>query len=312
MKFNALLILIALVGRVYGQEKLNQTFTGVSELRINTASGNCTLVKGPDSSIGVKLVHEYSDDVFEPEVRQEGDRLFIKEHFRKNSSGKSPQWTITVPDGLEVNFSTGSGSLEASNLKLTLSSRSGSGEMSLTNCGGEVNASTGSGSINVSDYEGEFDVNTGSGTVQIAKAKGVLSFNAGSGDIRLENCEGKFAANTGSGSIAGKKLLISDRSAFNSGSGNAQVILTKSPEYNIAVNSGSGDAILDFDGNEVKGKLVMKANKRNGEIKAPFKFDQEEEIENGDQVIIQKTVVRGSDDIKISVSTGSGEAVVKE
>jgi hypothetical protein len=89
-------------------------------------------------------------------------------------------------------------------------------------------------------------------------------------------------------------------------------VLASAPAHDISLNSGSGDAILDFNGNKIEGLIVMKANKKNGVIKAPFDFDKTEEIEQGrDQVAIKKTTQRGTSDVKISIGTGSGVAQIK-
>ena len=56
----------------------------------------------------------------------------------------------------------------------------------------------------------------------------------------------------------------------------------------------------------------MKANKKNGEIVAPFDFDKEEEVENGNNTTIKKTAKIGSKDIDIHVATGSGTARISK
>ena len=79
-----------------------------------------------------------------------------------------------------------------------------------------------------------------------------------------------------------------------------------SPASNISVSSASGDAILDFKGNGLSGKVIMIANKKNGLIKSPINFDQVEEIDNGNQIKLRKTVQLGDAAISIKVGTGSG------
>jgi hypothetical protein len=80
------------------------------------------------------------------------------------------------------------------------------------------------------------------------------------------------------------------------------------------VNSGSGDATLDFGGNKIEGKVIMTANKKNGKIIAPFTFDKTEEVDNGSDsnVRIRKTAQLGTNDIEIKVGTGSGTAEIKK
>lgn len=96
---------------------------------------------------------------------------------------------------------------------------------------------------------------------------------------------------------------------FNTGSGDVYVGLSGSLKHDISVNSGSGDSVLDFNGNDINGTVVMTANKRNGEIHAPFAFDKEEEIDNGSgHSTIKKTAVLGDGVVQIKVGTGSGDA----
>jgi hypothetical protein len=78
------------------------------------------------------------------------------------------------------------------------------------------------------------------------------------------------------------------------------------------LTSGSGDAELHFNGNEIAGEIVMQANKKNGRIDAPFAFDKTEEIDDNDNdhVTVKKTVVKGSATPLVRISTGSGTAAL--
>ena len=117
-------------------------------------------------------------------------------------------------------------------------------------------------------------------------------------------------ANVGSGDIEAVRVSIRGRSSFNTGSGDVEVELSKPTDYDLSVNSGSGDATLDFGGNAIEGTVVMKANKRNGSIKAPFDFDSSEEIDNGNSTVVKKTKKLGTNNIDIKVGTGSGTAKI--
>ncbi|MEQ8425739.1 MAG: DUF4097 family beta strand repeat-containing protein, partial [Cyclobacteriaceae bacterium] len=171
---------------------------------------------------------------------------------------------------------------------------------------------TGSGDIDLDRLTGEVKMNTGSGDIEIRNSGGELNVSCGSGDIKIADSKAVFSANTGSGKIVSRTITLDGSSHFNAGSGDVEVVLAASPKFDIAVNCGSGVARLDFNGNKIVGEVVMKANKRNGEIKAPFEFDTTEETnEYGDQVIVKKTAIRGNGDVKIAVGTGSGAAVLK-
>jgi glutaminase len=90
------------------------------------------------------------------------------------------------------------------------------------------------------------------------------------------------------------------------------VSLSQGLEHDISVNSGSGDAVLDFNGNEISGLVIMTADKRQGEIHAPFPFDKEEEIDNGGSTTIKKTARLGNESVEIRIGTGSGNARINE
>ncbi len=144
----------------------------------------------------------------------------------------------------------------------------------------------------------------------MTNGSGDIDINAGSGDIRIGDSKGDFSINTGSGSISARGITLTGKSGFNTGSGDAEIMLESSLDYDISVNSGSGDAVLDFNNNTINGRVEMRANKKNGRIEAPFEFDKVEEEERGNQTIVIKTAKIGSKDIKIYVSTGSGKAEI--
>jgi len=295
------------------EEKIiEKSFEGVNDIEADFASGDITLIKGTSNTVYVKLVYTFDNERFTPEFEHNGSKLEIEEKFERGSNSGWSKWTITVPDGIKLEVNSGSGDITASNLDVTIDSNSGSGDIDLDNVSGSLDVNSGSGDVKLEKHNGEVSVNTGSGDVTVSGSEGEVDINAGSGDIRLHSIIANFSINTGSGDIEGEQLTIIGKSGFNSGSGDAEVSLAKSLDYNISLNSGSGNAELDFNGFEISGEITMKANKRSGDIIAPFDFDKVEEEDNGNQTIIKKTVKIGSKDIKISVGTGSGNAVIKE
>ena len=134
----------------------------------------------------------------------------------------------------------------------------------------------------------------------------------GSGDIDASSSQCQFSLNVGSGDVDAKALILTASSSFNSGSGDATVVLGGPLTSSISVNGGSGKASLDFNGETINGIVTMKANKKNGAINAPFKFDSEEEEERGNQTILKKTAKFGNSDIKIKIGTGSGTASIEK
>lgn len=294
------------------EKTIEKSFEGLDKIEADFASGDLTLVKGTSSSVKIKLVYTYDDDRFTAEFEQNGSKLEIEERFERGTNNGWGKWTITAPDGLDIEVNSGSGDISAQNIEVDIDSNSGSGDIDLSNVSGNLEINNGSGDVDVEDHKGEVSVNTGSGDVSLSDSNGEVDINAGSGDIKLHSVSADFSINTGSGDIEAELVTILGSSSFISGSGDTEVSLAKSLDYNISLNSGSGNAELDFNGFEISGEITMKANKKNGDIIAPFDFDKVEEEDHGNQTTIKKTVKIGSKDIRINVGTGSGNAVIKK
>lgn len=294
-------------------QDVSKTFKGVKKIKLNTSAGDCILKKGSNADVQVNLTYTYSDNSFTPVMEQDGTTLTLKEDFNRGSTSGSSKWTLTIPENMDMTFNTGSGNLTVTDLTLEISSNTGSGDLDLQRTNGKFRFNTGSGNAKLEGSKGEVNINAGSGDITATAIEGSLSMNTGSGDIKLTDSKGSFSANTGSGDVTANKLTLADKSSFNSGSGDVEVSLATSPAYDMSLNSGSGDAILDFDGNKKEGTIVMTANKENGEIKAPFSFDKTEELnDKGNQTRIRKTAKLSEKDITIKIGTGSGKAVVEK
>lgn len=313
--FYTAICLLFLTFYTQAQERVTKEFSGIEKISINTSFGDCILKKSSDTEVKVELVHDFGDG-YEPVIEKEGNRLIIKEVFKRGSWSGNAKWTLTIPDNMDVRFNTGSGNFEAANLKFELDMNTGSGDIILTSIKGDLRSNTGSGDVEISDFDGEMKANTGSGNMRLDNSIGEVRLNCGSGNIRIKDTNAVISANVGSGNIDASGVTLAGSSSFNSGSGTAEVVLAASPKFNISVNSGSGDAILDFEGNKIEGLIVMKVNKKNGRISAPFSFDTEEEIEQGsgkwDQTIMKKTAQIGKSDVQIKVSSGSGTAKISK
>lgn len=298
---------------VFAQKTIDKTFSGIKTIKLNTGSGSIDIKKGNSADVRVILKYTYSDDDFTPVLEQNSSRLTLREEFGRGNNSGSSYWTLEVPNNISISSNTGSGDMTVGDLEIDLRSNSGSGNVDLINVKGMLDFNTGSGNVEIQGATGELSVNTGSGTIRASKGSGEYSFNAGSGTIVLDDIKGEFKVNVGSGNIRSKAISLTGSSSFNSGSGDVSVTLASSLDYNINVNSGSGDASLNFNGNEISGEVIMTANKRNGNIVAPFKFDKEETIgdnDRNDNERVQKTAKIGSKNIQIKVGTGSGTAEI--
>ncbi|MEQ8475750.1 DUF4097 family beta strand repeat-containing protein [Fulvivirga sp.] len=314
MKLKITTMIMLLASSLMAQQKIEKEFSGVNKINMSTSSGDCLLKKGNTDKVLVTVEYTYDSDDYAPEFEQNGTMLRIKEDFNGRGSFRGEStWTLTVPDDMDIKFNTGSGDFEASDLKLELSLNAGSGDFVFDNINGEITSNAGSGNMRMRGFSGELRANTGSGNVRVSGSKGEIKINTGSGNIDINDVSGAISANVGSGDIDARGILVSESSGFNSGSGDVIVELAGALKADISLNSGSGNSKLDFNGNAIEGLVEMRANKKNGTIKAPFDFDSTEELDNyGSQKVIKKTAQRGSSDIKIKIGTGSGTASITE
>ena len=303
------IFLFAFLGGTVSAQQLNKSFSGIDQIEISTGSSDCIVKKGTGDEVNVRLDHTRGDS-YKPVVEKSGSKLLISEKNQNGSTRGEATWTLTIPDNLELSFNTGSGDFEAANLNMELSLNAGSGDFEMNGMKGSISSNAGSGDLEMDNFEGKLAANVGSGDLEIANAKGKVSLNSGSGDIELSAVNGTIEANVGSGDVEADQVTLAGASSFNSGSGDVSVVLSNSPEYDISVNSGSGDSELDFNGHEINATVIMTANKRNGSINAPFAFDKEEEIKMDGQTIMKKTAKLGNGSATIKIGTGSGDASV--
>ncbi len=276
------------------QKSIDKSFSGIDKIEMSVGSGDAVFKKTASNEIQLNLTHSYNFD-YNPTIEKRGSKLVIEDDddMPRNTNG-SATWTFELPDGIDIEFNTGSGDAELKNIVTEASMNSGSGD------------------FEISDVNGEFTINTGSGDIEMDNSKGELGLNTGSGDIEIDGMTGEARANTGSGDIEGKNIEVTAGSTFNSGSGDVELSLSSALEDDISLNSGSGDAVLDFQGNKITGEIVMEVNKQYGKIVAPFEFDKTEEIGDGRNAKIRKIKRFGSADIRVKISSGSGTAEIKE
>jgi hypothetical protein len=309
------LILFLATGLNYGfaqEQSVDRSYKGIARIDLSTGSGNCEIVKG-GKDVRVQLTYTYDSEVFEPILEQNGDRLSLKEEFKRNNSGSgSSKWKLTIPENIRVTFNTGSGDFSVADIAIKITTNSGSGNIVAKNTSGSITSNSGSGNTEVDQFDGEITMNAGSGGFEISNSKGEFTVNLGSGDIDTNDVTGEFTMNVGSGDIDMNNVLITEKSSFNTGSGDATVSIAGPLTEDISINSGSGDATLDFNGETVEGMFTMKANKKNGDISAPFEFDKVVEEGTGNEIVVKKTAKVGNSSVNINISTGSGQASVKK
>ncbi|MCD4731859.1 MAG: DUF4097 domain-containing protein [Bacteroidales bacterium] len=300
-RLNKAIILSAAVllaaGNSYAQKKemIHKEFEGKTSVRISTVSGDCVIKQGSSDKILVDVVHSVRPaKAFNPDISERGNSLRIKERWSGSSSSGDVTWTLTVPPKTEIEFSTASGDLTINSVDISLE------------------ASTASGDIIVEDSKGKFDVSTASGDVEAYNISGEIEMSTASGEIDIKDSNGMFELSCASGDIDAKNIIIEEESSFSTASGDVDVILAKSSEYDLELSAASGDVCLDYNGNAIKGYFELTAKKRGGKISSPIKFDNEEEFGKNDRTYVKKSFTKGSGNPKIYIETASGKATLKK
>jgi len=274
----------------FGQKKeIHKTFSGKKKVKIKLILGDCKLVKSKNDKIDVFVTHSYDDSEFEAQFKEKSSSLTIKEELHDPDGGSS-FWTIALPEEVTVDFNSATGDLEIVGLNA------------------DVDGNSGTGDISIKDSEGEFDLNSGTGDMEVSNSKGEFDVNSGTGNVMIEKCSGEFDANSGTGDVEAKGITIIDEADFNSGTGEVTVYGPKGNGFDLSLNSGTDDAILDMDGQPIDGFFQFSAHARKGDIDSPIAFDREEEHENGDGIYMKKSFTRGNSKNRYFIGTGTGTA----
>jgi hypothetical protein len=233
-------------------EEITKTFSKKDAINMNFTSGDCKVVKSSDGNINVTVSYKINkNSSFEPEMEEIGNTLTLNENFYGKSSGDI-KWNISVPAGVKISFN------------------SASGDFQLNNISTELIINTASGDVTIENYSGNMKTNTASGDIIMNNSDGILTVNSASGDVTLNNSKGVFKISTSSGNILASSITLTDKSSFYATSGNATVKLSESPEFDLSVNTTSGDAEINYNGNPISGHFELSVERNSGEINTPF------------------------------------------
>ncbi len=286
----ALLVCLLFSGSLYAQKEIDKTFDAKKAVKLELALGSCWVKSSNDDKIHVHLEYSYDDESFEAIFRDKGRNLNIKEKFFGNGHDGYSNWTISLPKDVELDFNSGTGDLNVD--KVTA----------------EIDGNTGTGDIEIKNAKGEFDLNSGTGHLDISDSEGEFDLNSGTGDVNIKNSKGNFDANSGTGDVEAYDITIEDEGDFNSGTGDVEVTLPKGDDYDLSLNSGTDDAILDMDGIPIEGYFEFTADSRRGDIVCPVDFDEEEEDWKGNSEVMRKSFTKGKKTPRFFISTGTGKA----
>ncbi|MFZ5981093.1 MAG: DUF4097 family beta strand repeat-containing protein [Candidatus Zixiibacteriota bacterium] len=298
--------------REYGEVAVDETFSDIEIVRLNTVSGDCELSPAKDDRVSLEVISSYRPrDNFEAIYRVKGKTLILKEEFEGSTRGNA-NWKLAIPPGTKIKFSTASGNFEAEDMTTDIDVETASGDIELIQCEGAFEIETASGNITLDNCRGEIDIETASGDIDTRDCYGRLDLGTASGDVELDGCTGEFSAGTASGDIDARDIIIEDASTFDAASGDVYVLLAKTPEHDLQLSTASGRAVLDYNGHPLKGFFEFTARLKNGDIDAPYKFEHTEEIERHDQEYIRKSFTLDSDTPEIIMETASGRVSLEK
>lgn len=274
--------------------EVNKTFKPKETVRIKTVSGDCIVKKGKSSEIKVHLVYTFPKDKFKPVFEEEGNALILKEEFSKEGNCKgvsgSSTWTVTVPEKTDIAFSSASGDFSAAGLS------------------SEVQAKAASGDIHVEGLKGKLEAKVASGDITVKKSGAEVLVKTASGDIKIMDSKGQFKLHCASGDIEASGVVIKGECDFESVSGDVAVTLAKTSEYDLNLNTVSGDVTLDYNGNPVKGYFEFKGKKKH--IHSDIPFDNEDTSKYNP--FAKRYFKKGGDSPEVFLKTISGKLEFKK
>jgi len=275
-------------------KEIDKKFSGKNEIKIGLVLGECEIVNSEDEFIHVHVYYTYDDESFKVLIKEKNKRLTLKERFNDDDSDGESKWTIKIPYGIEVDFESATGGLSVTGLSEV-----------------ELGANSGIGNITIDKSNGKFDINCGTGNIDVTGSKGEFELNSGTGDVSIHNTQGEFDVNGGTGDVYGENITINEEADFNSGTGEALVKAPLGEDFDLSINSGTDDAILDLNGQPLKGYFEFTAHSRRGDIDCPVAFDKETTYENGNGTYDRKSFTKGKDSPRYFISTGTGKAELK-
>jgi len=273
--------------------EITKTFSKKDVVNMNFVSGDCKIIKSESDNINVTVSYRIKDEnSFEPQMNESDNSLTLTELFKVSTSGEI-KWKISIPAGTKINFNSASGDFKLNDLSAEIVVNTASGDAVIENSGGNIK------------------INTASGDIKLLNTDGNLKFSTASGDIVINNSKSSFKISTASGDIKASNVALTDKSSFNTASGDVGVGLTSSPDYDISINTASGDAILNYNGNPISGHFELTVGRNSGDIVAPFKLDNETETGNNHSKKVKKITIDKETPV-IKISSASGDIIVNK
>ncbi|MHC4478626.1 MAG: DUF4097 family beta strand repeat-containing protein [Planctomycetota bacterium] len=251
-------------------------------VKIEIDIGSLALTSNSSDAIGVECEFDLSGNTFyNPSVTVKNNYLMVEgevEGSRSNRFRAKVNWIITVPHSTKVEFATSEGG------------------------------------VIIEKFKGEFVGYTGPGGIEISNCSGRFNFTTASGNIIVDDSKGVFELTSASGAVNVDDVILDDESKFSTRSGDIMVRLSETPDFDISISTTSGSAILDFNGNKVRGYFELSSIKGRDNIVCPFDFDDEWYVRMGGPGTSQKVIkafTKESDTPFIEISGFPGGAILR-
>lgn len=285
-----ILVTIWCYGIAGEKQEIRKTFEAKESIRIKTILGDCKILMSEDDKIHVLVEYSYDPYIFEAEMKEQGRTLTLRERFHEDNPRGRSLWTVRVPGETEIQFESGTGSVDVDGVPSIFE------------------AETGTGEVRVQNSEGEFELESGTGDIIVRNCKGEFELSSGTGSVEIEDTQGVFEASSGTGDVEASHVELKEESDFSSGTGDAIVQLAKEAGKDMTVSSGTGNAVVNVSGNALKGYFEFTARADDGRIICPVAFDEEEEFWKGDDLYERKSFTKGDNYPRIRIKTGTGKA----
>jgi len=328
------LVLVCGAAFAAGAEVVHKKFEGVKSVSLATVSGDCVVKTHKSGEVLVDIEYDVEPaGSFEYRMNERGGKLVLEEDWESRHGGSMSgevMWTITLPEGMDIKFSTASGDLsvtgpvgrvkastasgdiEVVDAKGVVDVSTASGEVLLRNVAGEKDISTASGDIRIENSSDDIHASTASGRIETIGGEGDMNLSTASGEIDITDSKGAFGLSTASGEITARGITIAGESGFSTASGSVEIVLAATSEYDITLSTASGDITLNYNGKPVKGYFEFEARKGKGRISSPVSFESEEEFEQHGDKYVRKSFSAGGKSPSIYFSTASGSIVLKK
>jgi hypothetical protein len=275
------------------KQEIRKTFEAKESIRIRTILGDCKVQKSEDDKIHVLVEYSYDPYIFEADMKENERTLTLRERFHEDNPRGRALWTVSVPGETDIQFDSGTGSVD------------------IVGVPGIFEAETGTGEVSTQNSDGQFELESGTGDIIVKNCKGEFELSSGTGSVEIEDTQGEFEASSGTGDVEAYHVELEEESEFSSGTGDAIVHLSKEAGQDMTVSSGTGDAVVNVSENALKGFFEFTARADDGRIICPVAFDKEEEFWKGDDLYERKSFTKGDNDSRIRIKTGTGKAQLK-